>query len=72
MTVLGYAKIMQLLTGTNEYEFENYMVRISKHGLSKLRIEVLKELAKQERETIGTILKELKENTTGGTFKSIK
>lgn len=71
MTVLGYSRIMQLLTGTDENEFENYMIILSRNAVSPLRMKVLQQLAAMKRATISNLLNSVKENSTGGTYKAI-
>jgi hypothetical protein len=71
MSVLGYSKIIELLTGIRDYELENALILLSKHKFSELRYNCLKSLAIAERSTIPSLLKAIKENTSGGTYLSI-
>lgn len=71
MSVLGYSKIIELLTGIRDYELENALILLSKHKFSGLRYNCLKSLAIAERSTIPALLNAIKENTSGGTYLTI-
>ena len=71
MSVLGYTEIMRLLTGNDEYQFEEHILTISKYGISELRLNILKQLAISKRATISHILISNDSTNTGGTYKSI-
>ena len=71
MSFFGHSKIVELLTGIKDYELQNNISLLSKYRFSELRHKSLRKLAELERSTIPSILKNLKENKSGGTYLTI-
>lgn len=72
MTVLGYSKLVELLTGKNEYAFEGHMMVLVRHGLSHLRFSAFHALAIAERSTINGLLANIDAHQGGGTYRSVE
>ncbi len=72
MTFYAYSKINELLTGVKSFELEHIISQLSKYMFSNLRKNCLIKLSILEKATISKILKELKQNNSGGTFLTIE
>ncbi|MFC1750063.1 hypothetical protein ACFL2V_14785 [Pseudomonadota bacterium] len=70
--MIGYSQLMKDIFNLDKSSVEMQMEKLVKHQLSKLRFDVLKELAKQERGTISSLLRQVTDNHNGGTYKTIK
>ena len=69
--ILGRSELLRRIKGINEESFESYFVKLSKHGLTRLRFNCLKKLADLEKATVSSILKEINETSSGGTYITI-
>ena len=70
--MLAYSEILKRITGVEERNLEKYFRLLSESQLSPLRYSVLKQLAKQDKATIGSLLQSLDQHRTGGTYVTIQ
>lgn len=71
MTVLGYAKLVELLTGSDEYAFEGHMVALGRNGLTPFRFAALQALARKRRATVSGVLAAIGEPQGGGSYRAV-
>ncbi len=71
MAMIGYSQLMKDIFDLDKSSVELLLERLAKQGLTDLRLRVLKQLAKSGRETVSGVLKQIRENNTGGTYKTI-
>ncbi|MDP3742261.1 MAG: hypothetical protein Q8R15_03035 [Candidatus Micrarchaeota archaeon] len=67
---LGYSEIFGRAAGLKK-NVQNWFIVLSRNEPSSLRLKALESLARLERSTISNVLKQLKENRTGGTYLSV-
>src|SRR3989338_2992452 len=68
--ILGHDDLLRRMAGIESTKLEKVFRLMAKHSLSELRLRALKQLAELKVATIGSVLTELKETTSGGTFIS--
>ena len=67
---LAYSEIFGRAAGLKR-NLQNWFIVLARNEPSKLRLKALENLAKLERTTISNLLRDLKENRTGGTYMSV-
>ncbi|MFH0713955.1 MAG: hypothetical protein V1722_05270 [Candidatus Micrarchaeota archaeon] len=67
---LAYSEIFGRAAGLKR-NLQNWFIVLARNDPSKLRLKALENLAKLERTTISNLLRDLKENRTGGTYLSV-
>ncbi len=70
--ILGYAEMLKRITGVDQKALEKPYQILSRHVTSKKRLDVLKQLAKSEPASIGSLLKALGQNRGGGSYITIQ
>lgn len=72
MSVLAYSELMKRIVGVDETKLETPFKILNNNNTTKTRLKILKELAKQDKATIGKLLKNSGHNRTGGSYITIK
>ncbi len=67
---LAYSEIFGRAAGLKR-TLQNWFIILARNEPSKLRVKALENLAKLERTTISNLLRDLKENRSGGTYLSV-
>ncbi len=70
--MIGYTQLLKDILNLNKDSIEVQLEKLSSHHkLSPLRLKALKKLADIKKGTVSLILKEISENVTGGTYKTV-
>ncbi|MBR9691241.1 hypothetical protein GOV06_00475 [Candidatus Woesearchaeota archaeon] len=72
MSVLAYSELLKRIVGIDEKKLEKPFIILSKHNTTKNRLNILKELAQNEKITVGKLLRNLHQNIGGGSYLTIK
>lgn len=72
MTILAYSELLRRIGGIEEKKVEQFYKVIASHNITSLRYKALKNLAKQDKSTIGKLLQNLNVNKSGGCYITIK
>ena len=72
MSVLAYSELLKRIANIEEEKLEKPYIILSKNNTTKNRLRVLKELARREKSTIGSLLKKTHQNKGGGSYLTIK
>lgn len=71
MTFLAYSEIYGRAAGLRKSTQDNFIV-LTRNDTTKIRFKALCCLAKEERDTISSVLEKIGENRSGGTYLSIQ
>ncbi|MFC1750056.1 hypothetical protein ACFL2V_14750 [Pseudomonadota bacterium] len=71
MSVIGYTQLMKDVLDLDKESVELQLEKLASHKLTGLRLQALRQLAKESRGTVCSVLKKIVPNHTGGTYKTI-
>jgi Fe2+ or Zn2+ uptake regulation protein len=71
MSIVGYKQLMKSIFDVDKTNIETHLEKLSELKMTPLRYKALKALSNIEKETISRILRKIRENNTGGTFKTV-